>query len=255
VAESNSSAFGFLNLLLDYHTKTYTMPVYISNLLTAVSHQFSAPKGPRDVYQISSSGPLLLSAHLERLGKCVHRFLTSGQTVEIIRRSLQKLQDDWEHFRSLDSKVTFDNNEGSRKRRKLDTAADRTENPEDLAISLSLSSRFASVVLSSLPVQSTSDPIRHDVRKLIDDAQTAFIQVSLNKMLEVVQNEHSSDTRATQIVTAAILRLWDVLNRASKSPSLTCDSKLLTRFTNIIRDDATLPELHLELVCAFSFTC
>jgi|ERR1700722_8387327 len=247
MTEYNSSPFEFLDLLLDYHTKSKTIPGYISNILSAVSHLPSVLPEPRDVYQISSSGPLFHAFHLERLEKCVHHFLTSGQTVEVVRSVLKILRDDLESYHSLD-----DSGSGTERRKKLEADATRIRNPEDLAIAFSLSTRLASIILTAIPFHSTTDPVRHDVYRLLDEAQTSFIRPSLNKMLKATQNTPSHDTWAIQIVTAASLRLWHNLDRMPGSHSH-YDPILWTTLLEAMGRTEILPELHYELVCAISF--
>jgi hypothetical protein len=242
IAEPNTSVFAFLELLMDYHTKTHTMPVYVSSLLTAVSCLSPESQG---FYHVSSSSPLFHRSHLERLGKCVHRFLTPGQTVEIVRSILQKLKNDWESFYSASSQHST---EQRSKRRKLEARSDHTTNPEILAVSFCWSSRIASIVLLSLPVEAIPQTVRLDVLKLLEEAQTTFIQFSLYKMVDSIREVDSSDTWATQIVTAAILRFWNTLNGSDifRHPP---DQKTSTALLDVTRDHAILPELLLELVC------
>jgi hypothetical protein len=213
------------------------MPVYIENVISALSQQVYFPGGSRIIYQISSSGPLLHPQHLNRLGICVHTFLPPGQVMEVIDFITNSLKDAWKQISKLDDG-------------KLDANTDRIGNPIHPAIAFSLSIEVASVVLSSLPFHSVSGPMLKDIQGVVGEALVATcIDEPLRSMLKTVRKRGPADSWVAQIVLSATLRLWYALNGTRRLAPHPCQLKVLTKLLDTSKDYGILPELSIELVC------
>jgi hypothetical protein len=232
------------------------MHTYLISLLTALSsdHLSAFSGGSRQVYQLSSSGPLLHPIHLDRLGKCIQGFLTSNQTVTTVHHVLQSLKEGWEQFQFAEAQLLSDGGQGSHKRRKVEAKAESIVDSEFLAVTFSLSARMVCVVLSSLPVRSVPEATRGEIQSLLDKARRTLLHIALTKTLKAIQKQNRIDIWASQIVAAAILRLQDALNTSRHvAVPRHHNSKLSVKMMNIVEDDHILPELSLEIVCPLGF--
>jgi len=251
MVDSGSSAISYLNLLLDYHSKTRTIPLYTRMLFLSFSQRptfFS--DGSQNFYQLSSSSPLLRTAHLDRLGKYVQAFLTPSQVAETVNIIEGSLRDTSKRIPYFSLQGYNNNGDHCKQRIKLDA---NTDGYADSAVAFSLSIRVASVVLAMLPFQSVPESGQRDIRRVLDELQATFIHAPINDLLKIVRERGSRGEWAAQVVMAAILRLWYTLNGTRYLP-YQCDPKVMTKLLDASKDHEVIPELSVELVSIFP-TC
>ncbi|KAJ6627155.1 hypothetical protein B0H10DRAFT_422437 [Mycena sp. CBHHK59/15] len=219
-----SSLFVFLELLLDYHVKTRTMNTHIENLFAALTpRSYSLDKDIRYVYQCSSSSALLHLTHLERLAKCTRTFLTSTQTVTIVRFILETLQTCWNQILAPADPESGQSN------------ADNST----LALTFSFSARLASVVLSALPMQALPATLLAEVRHISGEIRDTFLPHALAKTIKAIR-KNAHDSWTWQITAAAIIRLEYALDTQYSQ-------KMWAKLVAASEDEHLLPELSLEI--------
>ncbi|KAJ7293352.1 Urb2/Npa2 family-domain-containing protein [Mycena rebaudengoi] len=214
--------FAFLELLLDYHVKTRTIHTHIENLFTTLSPlspgKRSSDEDIRHVYRLSSSSALLHRAHLERLGQNARTFLTSNQTVNIVRFIFEHLQGCWNQI-----VAAVDSDEAEKNR---------------LALAFSFGSRLAYVVLCALPKSLPATAVR-DVHGILNEMRDIFFTRALMKTLKTI-GKSEGDSWASQVVAAAILRLEYALETEHSE-------KMWTKLIAALDHQSLLPELSLEI--------
>jgi hypothetical protein len=167
--------------------------------------------------------------------------------METINFIMHALKNAWKQIssRDLQSACNHDDESG-----KLEANTDRMGNAMHPAITFSLSIEVASVVLSSLPAQSVSEPMLQDIQGIVGEALvTTCIDEPLRTMLKTVRNRSLHDNWVAQIVLSATLRLWYALNETRYLASHPCQVKMLTKLLDTSKDYGVLPELSIELVC------
>ncbi|KAF8649798.1 hypothetical protein AX16_005564 [Volvariella volvacea WC 439] len=208
----------FLEVSLAYHSKTRTLDVYLSNLLSAVDlSNFRAKDSDTSrVYAIASTGPLFQQAHTEGLSSSIRMFLTAGQvhdTAEVICSGIKSL---WNNLCDLHKGQ-------SKKSRKSGTEGDSDirHDIDTLAISLSLTSKLASMILPSLPLRSLTDASASHVSQLVYNTRVSVIEPALEKSLESV-GKPDKVPWSVQVVLAALLGLGYAMDTAhfSLNPSV-----------------------------------
>jgi hypothetical protein len=252
-ARSSQTYIAFLDLLLDYHTKTRTMNVFLGHILSALSplhiQEFAQPM--RDVYQISHSGPLLDPTYLAHLSKSLQTFLPGAQINSAMEILLQHLKDAWEHFHYAGENGKVVKEEGPRKKRKVEVNTTSSLHPNASAISFSLSARIASVIVSSLAMQSVQQTTLDEVKQKLSALRESFLHRTLTKTFKTIRKGAGNDVWSSQIVAAASLRLLYALEISHHSFLLTSDnSKMWKSVSCSLGDDGLLPELAVEIVCA-----
>lgn len=228
------------------------MNTYITSLFDALSssHLTACPGGMRRAYQISLSGPLLHAVHLGHLSNSMQTFLTSGQTPDAVNFVIQIMRERWEQFHNAERQHGIADGDSSHRRRKLDTPSDEVLGPEGLAITFTLSARLASVVLTSLPLQSVPESTQQEIGLLLTDLHTSLLSPVLNKTFKTIRKKDISDAWASQVVAAAVLRLRYALEVSQMFPlKVPHDPRLFTKMLDALQDEELLPELILEIVC------
>ncbi|KAH8120637.1 hypothetical protein DFH11DRAFT_1685876 [Phellopilus nigrolimitatus] len=246
-----------LHELLDFHSKTRTIPVYL-----AVGDFSEVQKAHR----ACTSGPLLSLAHLEGLSRAIKGFLTPGQTPETVQAALEALEAVWITYAdSSGSDDTMDVDEDAsdrasntksangrkQKRRKTDEPAIPMPPKERAALSYSLVARAVAVILPSLPFSTLPESSYATVCSSISEAWEKFLG-------NTAQSAFSEKTNAPcwtdQIVTAATLRIRHALATCSSLRSLnTLDARIIPcgKTAGLIRFAETTPELIVELLRSF----
>ncbi|KAM6497881.1 Urb2/Npa2 family domain containing protein [Amanita muscaria] len=227
----------FLDLLLDYYTKTRTIPDYISNLLNIpLSPKHIAPVGycddPCEIYQSSSASVLLHPIHLDRLAKKVQSFVTSSQTLQLAKTIVEMLETAWADF-------------GTAARHQMRSKVDPVS-PQILSVRFSLLATFASVVLVSLPVRSLPNEERTALDALLNPLRREFVAQVIRKLSKVIRDDRPA--WEWQICAAAALRLGYFLDvsRNLALPHSDCDPKFTKRVMELAGNRDLLPELSLE---------
>ncbi|KAK2462096.1 hypothetical protein APHAL10511_006559 [Amanita phalloides] len=222
-------ALSFLDLILDYYTKTRTIPTYVSNLLDMV--QCTASDGcddPSEVYNSRSGSVLFAPAHLVRLAKKIQLSVTARQIVPLAKTMVDRLEAAWEGLENADS------------------------HPDILAIRLSLWACLASAVLSSLPIRSLPEEERASLVTVVDSARNSFVSKVVSKLGKKRRGHDSYLVWGWQICAAAALRMGYVLD-VSKNLVLglhrhpECNGKLFRKLADLAGNEDVLPELSLEV--------
>ncbi|KAJ7102157.1 Urb2/Npa2 family-domain-containing protein [Mycena belliarum] len=213
ISDPFPSALGFLELVLEYHVKTRTMDTHIESLFAALNSQpETSVSDIQQQYRCSSSGALLHPTHLERFAKSTEKFLTSTQTVHVVRFVLETLDACWNQILAVAD---------------IDT----------LAVTFSSGARLASVILSALPLRALPPTTLNEVDDLVNEIRTKFLARALSKTLKMIRK---SDSWGWQIITAALLRLAYAMD----TPYV---EKLWSKIDTATEHGHLLPELSLEL--------
>ncbi|KAJ3571342.1 hypothetical protein NP233_g3811 [Leucocoprinus birnbaumii] len=204
----------FLDLILDYHTKTRTLNDHVHNLLSS----FLPPSFPsrdttsiHEVYERCFAGHLLSHRHLGKLGQAIQTFLTPGQTPKCVGSIIDTLKATWQGF--------YDASEGNG-----DDAESQDVNA--LAVSFSSQAYLVLLVLSNLPMKSLTEDSTAVVQNSIIDFRLHVLHHGLKKLLKVKrlvsgkekkkrrESMIGSDGWSVQIVATALLRVGYAMNIA-----------------------------------------
>ncbi|KAF8350279.1 hypothetical protein F5887DRAFT_944597 [Amanita rubescens] len=237
-SSATSSFLGFLDLILDFHTKTRTIHTLVSNLLDiACSPKHIASAGgddPSQIYQSRSGCVLFRPAYLSRLAQKVQTFVTPTQTLPLAQTIAERLESARE-----DLEKAF------RQERDSDDV-----HPDVLAVRLSLLTTIASVVLSSLPIRSLPTDERASLVTVVDPLRSSVVSKVISKLSKKLRGTESHEAWGWQICAAAVLRMGYVLdisrNLRLPQPS-ECDVKLLKKLTDLTENVNVLPEFSLEV--------
>lgn len=250
------SLFVFLDLLLDYHTKTRTMSSYIKIVLSALSsdHLITFQEDPQKAYEISSTCALLHPVHLEHFGRAVQLFLVPAHVLGAVRHVLNTLENSWEMFRASQRQPPVDD-EGPRREKKLsDSEHSLTASlaPETQAIPFALTASMSSVVLSSIPMHSVPQDARAEMYPLVEHFREHVLYQAMSKTLKTIRKHDHSDTSiiwATQIVAAGSLRLQYALNLPQQPLTLKSyyNERLPAKLLGLADNGQLPPELSLEI--------
>lgn len=244
-SSASSSFLGFLDLILDFHTKTRTIHSHVSNLLDiACSPKNIASARDDDASQIyqSRSGCVLFGpAYTNRLAQKVQTFVTPTQTLPLAQAIAERLESAWE---DLEKAFRHVRKEGD---------SDDVQ-PDVLAVRLSLLTTIASVVLSSLPVRSLPSDERASLVAVVDPLRSNVISKVISKLSKKLRGSESHEVWGWQVCAAGMLRMGYVLDMSRNlrlpQPS-ECDVKLLKKLTDLTENEHVLPELSLEVVSIF----
>lgn len=235
----------FLQQLMDYHTKTRTMDVYVDATLQAV-FALSPTKDTRSLYAASLSGPLLHHSYLDSLSRSVRSYLTPGQvseTTQSIARHLATLLEDWQAS-SSSAKIQA---ERPKKKCKVDnTSSDDTALS---ALKFSLVARIAASVLTALPLHSLLPDARREVQATIHEFIGSISSILRNAFRAI---EKSDDSWGWQLLSIAVLHLRYRVATASEL-LLTSESeeKLLAKMLSCLGVSHVTPELRVVIVRVF----
>ncbi|KAI0963291.1 hypothetical protein AcW1_000407 [Taiwanofungus camphoratus] len=254
VPEPGPQVLNFLNLILEYHSKTRTINVHISHWLEAFStrHLQVVSNQAYEVYQIASSGPLLCYAYFDRLEKSIHNFLTPGQITELVDDVLQKIQNAFQQFEELAKKAAADNGDGTKKKRKrafTSAPSGSGTNPEWAAVTFALLSRATILVLTSLPLHLVLEDVRRNVYRSIEASCSSIIPQALKGAFKVLGTNDFTSSRGWQTVGNAALRVLYGLEAAPQLQlRIRCDDDLYPEMLTKVTLDETLPEFSLEMM-------
>ncbi|KAI0824124.1 Urb2/Npa2 family-domain-containing protein [Trametes gibbosa] len=246
VPSAIASALQYLELLLEFDSKTRNLPTSIAHLSGAFSvhHLQRIPGGPPTVYKAASAGPLTSLRFFDRLSGAVHSFLTPGQILETIGHVSRILTDAYELFLEQDSKVSADRGEGPRKKRKKDApmSQDRTE-PEYRAISFALIAQTMVVVLRSVPLHTLAQDVRLEAQRAIANI---YSSVALKALRDGLMVSGQAESWHWQIVLTGALRLhYGLVSAPGLESQLPLDQAILRAMLSLI-SSGIIPELTVE---------
>ncbi|KAJ3828501.1 Urb2/Npa2 family-domain-containing protein [Lentinula raphanica] len=252
VPNTVAPALEILDILLQYHVKTRTVPLYIETLIsidfreTPRSHDFQ-----EDYEQIRHSA-CLHPRHLDRLAKSVHEFLPLNQTPTVIRNVTERFRNLWEEYRSYSHSSSSDK-ENPRKRRKIDRGSIDADVTKGLTLSFSTTAIFASVVLSSFSAESVPEETRQELETHLNDFSTNVVLHSLSKMLKkMLKNLNKKTLNSLEdevaLLASLCLRYGLGLQRSSSiSIDVGCSPELVSQLSKAV-DAVSLPESKLEIL-------
>ncbi|KAL0950897.1 hypothetical protein HGRIS_007656 [Hohenbuehelia grisea] len=234
------SAFTLLHLLLDYHTKTRTVDQHIQHLIETASTEVLArwSGDPLQGYLSSSAGALLHADYLDRLAKSVYGFLTPLQTFSVAQLIADSFDKAWNKFHDNPSP----NDDGME--------VDQALSSMGLdATAFSHNARISSIVFSSLHLQAVPKDVRLAVEALLQRLDKTVTKKALGSTLKLDRWRDTPSAWATQIVTAATLRLkYALLIAYPDEIGQLSSAKFLGKALEVHSHGKLLPELRLELV-------
>lgn len=250
-----SEAIELLDVVLDYHTKTRTVHLYIATLLASFqSHRPST--NTQHMYTAISTCPLFSFPHLDKLGKSVLNFVTPGQVAELVEICLGALDKTWDPFWKAQLKSQEDVEQQPRKRRKLMAAGSgQGKHSDDLdafGLAFSLTAQTISIILPSLSFHILPESIRLDIRKKLSGLISNVWRPAMHTAFEMIQHSlqrRSADTWSCQIATSMMLRLDYMLENSQR---LRLDLERNVENCHVMLDvaanDGVLPELSVIIV-------
>ncbi|EIW86519.1 hypothetical protein CONPUDRAFT_44408 [Coniophora puteana RWD-64-598 SS2] len=244
--------FKLWDLVVEHHSKTRTISSLIANILTATKDQYLFRlTDPMMNYQLCSTGSVFSSFHLERLSKSIRIFLTPSQCSSSTSALINSLKQNWADFNEADASLTASSTgEGKRKKRRKSAAGgtDHSDDVENRAVALSLTSKLIASYVSALPLRSLIEEDRAAILSELEEA-FKFVCAACDVLIQALQSTKRTDTWAAQIVLSSGLRLTYSMKRMHtlglhREVNLTTQ---LERLVSLIDDTETLPELTIEI--------
>ncbi|KAI9066632.1 hypothetical protein FKP32DRAFT_1589329 [Trametes sanguinea] len=255
IPASVGSALRYLDLLLEYDSKTRNLPSSIMHISEAfsVQHLQRIPGGPRSAYEVASGGPLTSLPFLDALSRAVHSFLTPGQVLETVKDVSQALHEAYERFLEQEAKLFADRGEGPRKKRRKQGSMveDRTE-PEYHAVSFALMARTMVAILRSLPLHTLTDDVRLDAEKAVSEVHAS---VACRALREGLLQPDRRDCWHWQAIVLGALRLHYGLASQPQPQQLRVDEPLLFTMLSWVSEPGVAPELVVEMFRSLLHQC
>ncbi|KAJ3919471.1 Urb2/Npa2 family-domain-containing protein [Lentinula edodes] len=243
-------ALELLDIILQYHVKTRSVPLYIDALMTVSFRETVCGHDCQKVYERICHSAGLHPSHLDRLGKCVYEFLPLNQTIAAARNVTKRMETLWEEYHSWSRSLDEDN---PRKRRKVDSGSSVNGAANGITLRFSTAATFASVVLSSFSADSVPKESQQELETLLNDFSSKVVLHSLSKMFKGMSKKAEKSLWSDEVIISADLRLRYALD-LQRSPTISvdakCSSKLTQRMLESI-DVISLPELRVELFRTF----
>ncbi|TBU64845.1 Urb2/Npa2 family-domain-containing protein [Dichomitus squalens] len=257
VPGSISSALQYLRLLLEYESKTRTLPSAIEHVSEAfsVQHLKRISDSPHTAYQLASAGPLTSLPFLDELSRAVHGFLTPGQVLDTIAYVARTLKDAYGRLVERDARVSAVRGDGPRKKRRKSNAPSSEDGSESEyhAVSFDLIARTMIVVLRSLPLHSLTDDARAEAERSVQDLYHAVASPALAQGLG---GPSQLVSRSWQIVVTGALRLHYGLARApALQLELRLEDELPSAMLQCVPSPDVIPDLVVELLRTMLHQC
>lgn len=246
-------AFEYLELILDYHSKTRALDVLVDALLKAcraeswLANRFDR----RTAYRSAASSTVFQQRYLGNLSRLVNSFLTPGQiliSAELITRQLSETLSGCNGGPSLGDS----GEKRPRKRRKSEkgeSLGDPVQSEAEV-VAFALQSRIAATVLSALPTRFLEDDVRATVESTVQEFYSSLRPV-IKDALKHSRGEGDGNW-ASHLLVSSALRLKYVLRTASALHlSSAGDEKLSSKLLSSTKSVTLLPELRVEVVCRY----
>ncbi|KAI8995332.1 Urb2/Npa2 family-domain-containing protein [Trametes punicea] len=250
-----TSALRYLELLLEYDSKTRNLPSVIMHIAAAfsVQHLHRIPGSPRSAYELASAGPFTSLAFLDELSRAVYSFLTPGQVLDTIAVVSQTLKDALQQFLERDAELSADRGEGPRKRRKkrASTVGDRTE-PEYSAVSFALMARTMVVVLRSLPLHTLTEDVHLEAVNAIGEVLPV---VACRALQDALQSDKRSDWHWQMVGVGALRLRYGLVRMPELQRQLQLEQPVLTAMLLSVSEPGIAPELFVELFRTMLHQC
>ncbi|KAJ3790316.1 Urb2/Npa2 family-domain-containing protein, partial [Lentinula aff. detonsa] len=244
VPDTVTPALELLEILLQYHVKTRTVPLYIDTVITINFQENVRDHGWQKVYEQICRSPGLHPRHLERLGKCAHEFLPLNQTMTAVRSVTERIRNLWEEYHSLSQS---NDEESPRKKRKVDRGSTNDDATKALTLAISTTAIFASVVLSSFSVDSVPKETQQELEKLLNDFSSKVVLHSLSRTFKSMRKK-TTKPWDDEIIALANLRLRYALG-LQRSPGMSfdvdCSPKLIKQMSESV-EAISVADLQLE---------
>ena len=208
----------------------------------------------RQVYILGTNGALFAPAHVEDLRKSMKAYLTFTQIPGVVRVLCEALYYAWQSVEAEckgEKKDVDGYGERKKKRPKVDPFTGDTGAPvaSYSAVSFSLISRLASIVLPTLATHSlderTAEGLQGSIRKAWDLVIRPSIKLSVQPGRKLWSSEMSC---------AAGLGLHHALSFNASLLCPPCEEDLWAEVLGLVTNAESLPELKLECVGLVSLT-
>ncbi|KAH9921960.1 Urb2/Npa2 family-domain-containing protein [Epithele typhae] len=255
------SATQFLKLLVEYDSKTRSIPSFIGHVCEAFSSRRlqRIPGGAKAAYRIACNGPLTSITFYDELARAVHNFLTPGQVLGAIQYVAQRLEDAYTGFLDGAARRAADSGDGARKRRKKDRDRDaHEESGEDdghLAVSFVLVARTAAAVLRAIPLHTLTEDVRAEAERAILGVHAAVVGRALADGFGTGQGGRR-ESWSWQLVLAGALRLHYSLALTHGLPTQPPLEQEIAEVTlSCVEDEGVIPELVVEVLRTLMHHC
>lgn len=243
--------------MIEYNTKLRSADTVVDLLLSICNSQtFNRTSASYpDLRTTAASSALLHPAFLDRLSTFVHGFTTPGQIsklIECVPRYLRAASEPLDEQGS--SSRAQDDSPGPRKKRKTGKhTLPASTGLERSAISFTLTSGLASVILTSIPLHLLQTDDRREAVEVVqhyyNDTQSA-----LKSAAKHIRFTGSAESWSHQTLVASMLRLRYALSSDRKLQLATdIDTKLIPKLTPLLEMDALLPHLRIEIVSSYVY--
>ncbi|KAK0505923.1 Urb2/Npa2 family-domain-containing protein, partial [Armillaria luteobubalina] len=210
---ADKSFFSFLEILLDYHSKTRSLNTYLSILLSALERDKIALflDDVRAIYQVSTEASALAHpAYFDRLVISTRTFITSTQIIPTIHSIFGSLTSCSDAFAAAQGALS----EHLKKTKKGESSVVASENNvHDLDLSafcLSLCCRISSVTLSAISQQSLPSSIREELHHCANAFRSATLHPILSKSVKFMNikiGTRSREVWGSSVGVSSLLRL------------------------------------------------
>ncbi|KAA1468590.1 hypothetical protein DENSPDRAFT_833947 [Dentipellis sp. KUC8613] len=253
---SSDSASQFLALILTYHARTRTIPTHVSRILASFLPPLPQPSTSDAfwLHSIASTSPLLSYAHLEKVTRAMHAYLTPGQALEATQELLEALQRPFDGYTEAVKAAAADDGKGSRKKRRKSEQASSSLPRVDAdvwAVSFSLTAKFVSAVLVALPVRTVTELVQQQIREAIAATLNGFVKSAIDLALQLLSDRETTLVEhvwARQVLSAAALRFrYDILAASELKVPAEKDDAEEEKMLYCLANGEALPELQVEL--------
>lgn len=239
----HNAALSLLATLIDFHTRSRTMPTYIQALLESTSNLLDT----RDIYTTTLSSVVVSAAHLDLLAKSTTTYVTPGQVTDTTEQLLGFIQQQWSAYPSSIGDMA-------------------SEDPIVAATAMSVTCRLAATVLTSIPLKTILPDSRAAVVQILQQARSNFLGPALSKALKHLKSgkkskrsEEANDL-GWNILAATLVRFHYTLAMSNIGLSWDVDvgDKISTRMQRVVvsKERTSSWEAVVECVSAHSlFLC
>ena len=248
IPASTTSAYTYLQHLLDYHSKTRTVDSLVEALLEACQPQ--ALNSVQAQPLSASKSPLAQYVFTDSLAQSLKAFLTPGQVNSLIGCVLRYLHAQLETLQASIAQNEEVSGKPQRKKRKVESTSGAIDDSHKAAVAFSFMSRIAAVVLSSIPTRY----LLGETKTHVTEALQGFYDTTrsiLKDILKHIKRGSEETTRHAQWVAALILRLRYSIRTASLiDVSSEGDEKLSSKLLFTLGSESSvIPVLRVEIVC------
>lgn len=256
---SSKAAAEFLELGLDHHKKTRTLPIYFSMILDALEQTTDSTDSsdPYNTYAAILGGPIFEDSYVEKLRKSLRAFVTPGQCLGFLSQTKSALERVNSESSRQRNTLGAETSKRLRKRRKLDLESTACSSVK--AINFAFVCSVIAIIWPSLPIHSLPEESRSEAVNEIQGINTSIIRPSLSVGLKQEHNEEGGGVSRSwprDIITCSVLRLQYAL---STCPAFgfrsTYDNGMESRMLKLLEPSGVLPELKIEIVNRTLFWC